>query len=123
MRKLLFTLLLILAGYVAYNYYFGKGEARDQAAVIVEETKSLSRAVGDLLSHQKERYEAGEFDRTIDRIGDMLDRMKANPGSHEGEEDMRQIGRDLHRIDTTQLTPEQKRKLEDVLREIDRQGQ
>lgn len=123
MRKLLFTLLLILAGYVAYNYYFGKGEARDQAAVIVEETKALSRAVGDLLSHQKARYEAGEFDRTIDRIGDMLDRMKANPGSTEGEEDMRQIGRDLHRIDTTQLTPEQKRKLEDVLREIDRQSE
>jgi hypothetical protein len=123
MRKLFFTLLLILAGYVAYNYYFGEGEARDQAAAVVEETRALSRAVGDLLRHQKERYEAGEFDRTLDRVSDMLDRMKANPGINEGEEDIRQIGRDLHRIDTTQLTPDQRRKLEDVLREIDGQVQ
>lgn len=118
MRKLLFTMLLLLAGYVAYTYFFGQAEDKANAKVIVDETRDLGRAIGDLLSRQKANYDAGEVDKTLDRIQDNLDQLKTHPGNSAGEEAIRQLGRDLRQLDTTQLSPSQRENLRTLIREI-----
>ena len=63
MRKLIFLLLLVLAGYVGYLYYFGKGEEKTQARSVVQETGQLIHSVGLLLKNQKD---------TLDKVHGML---------------------------------------------------
>ena len=122
MRRLVFLALLLLAGYVAYHYYFGHGEDQVRAETIVQETRDLTRAVGDMLKRQKEKYDAGEFDRTIDRVGNSLEKLRSQPRTGEGKDAMRELENELRQIDTTRLTPAQRTTLQRVFRQIEEGG-
>lgn len=122
MRRLIFLALLLLAGYVAYQYYFGQGEDQVRAETIVQETKDLTRAVGDMLRRQKEKYDAGEFDRTIDHVGRSLDKLRSQPRSAEGKDAIRELEKELRQIDTTRLSPAQRTTLHKVFRQLEDAG-
>jgi len=122
MRRLVFLALVVLAGYVAYQYYFGQGEDQVRAETIVRETKDLTRAVGDMLRRQKEKYDAGEFDRMIDRVGSSLDKLRSQPRTGEAKDAMRELENELRQIDTTRLTPAQRTTLQKVFRQIEEAG-
>jgi hypothetical protein len=85
MRKFIFTLILLLAGYVGYMYFFGKGEDKANAETIVNETKDLGRAVGDLLRRQKDKYDDGDFDQVIGNVGKALDKLKSTSTKNDSE--------------------------------------
>ena len=123
MRKLIFTLILLLAAYVGYMYFFGKGEDKEAARVIVHETRDLGRAVGDFLKKQKDRYDEGEFDLLIDKVSANLKKLKSAEAekSAEAKEELRKLRDELKQIDTTKLNEENRKALERTIREIEDQ--
>jgi flagellar basal body-associated protein FliL len=123
MRKLIFTLMLILAGYVGYMYFFGKGEDKEKAQLIVNETKDLGKAVGDFLSKQKDKYDDGEFDRLIDNVSSTLQKLKSDQGgkSDELKDELRELQRELKQIDPSKLNEENRKALEKTIQDIEQQ--
>jgi len=123
MRKFIFTLILLLAGYVGYMYFFGKGEDKAKAEVIVNETKDLGKAVGDFLSKQKDKYDDGEFDRLIDKVSASLEKLKS--GSEEkGEEvkdNLRDLQDELKTIDPGKLNEENRKALQKLIDDVESQ--
>jgi flagellar basal body-associated protein FliL len=123
MRRLIFTLILILAGYVGYMYFFGKGEDKAKAEVIVSETKDLGKAVGDFLSKQKEKYDDGEFDRLIDKVSNSLEKLKSGSGqkNEEVKDDLRKLQDELKQVDPSKLNDENRRALQKLIDDVDQQ--
>jgi hypothetical protein len=123
MRKLLFTLILLLAGYVGYMYYFGKGEDKSKAVTIVNETKDLGKAVGDFLKKQKDKYNEGDFDQMIDKVNKSLEKLKsdAEPNGEEVKDNLHELEKDLKQIDPDKLTPDQRKELENLLEDIQKE--
>jgi len=123
MQRLLFTLLLILAAYVGYMYYFGKGDDKSNAQTIVHETKDLGKAVGDFLSKQKDKYDEGEFDQLLDKVSKSLEKLKS--GSTESKEDVRtnllELQKQLKQIDPQKLSEENRKALEKLIKDVDEQ--
>jgi translation initiation factor 2B subunit (eIF-2B alpha/beta/delta family) len=125
MRKFLFTLILLLAGYIGYMYYFGKGEDKSKAVTIVNETKDLGKAVGDFLRKQKDKYDAGDFDQLIDKVNTALEKLKSKsePNEVEVKDNLRHLENELRQIDPQKLTEEQrealKKLMDDVNKELD----
>lgn len=121
MRKLLFTLILILAAYVGYQYFFGQGEDKENAHLIVNETKDLGKAVGDFLSKQKEKYDDGEFDRLIDRVSDALASLKSDSAekTEEVNDDLRDLKKELKQIDPNKLNEENRKALDKVIEDVE----
>lgn len=121
MRKLIFTLIILLAGYVGYMYFFGKGDDKAKAEIIVQETKSLGKAVGDFLSTQKEKYDEGEFDNLIDKVGTMLDKLKSSDHetSKEVKDNLQELQDELRQIDTNKLSEENRQALEKIIGEVE----
>ena len=95
MRRLIFLALIILAGFVAYTYYFGKGEDKERAENIVRETKDLTRSVGEFIKKQKDRYDDGEFDRLFDRIGNTIKNLR-----NKKTENQEEVNQDLKELET-----------------------
>lgn len=120
MRKLIFTLLLILAAYVGYQYYFGKEDDKANAKAIVEETKDLGKAIGDMLRRQKDKYDDGEIDDLLVNVNRTLDKIKAEPASNEQEvkDHLRQLETELKQIDPSKLSEENRKVLDTILKEV-----
>ncbi len=123
MRKLIFTLILILAGYVGYMYFFGKGDDKAKAEIIVNETRDLGKAVGDFLSKQKDKYDDGEFDRLIDKVSSSLEKLKSDSGEkgEEVKDNLRDLQKELKQIDPEKLNGENRKALEKLIKDVDEQ--
>lgn len=123
MRRLIFTLLLLLAGYVGYMYFFGKGDDKAQAQVIVTETRDLGRAVGDFLRNQKDKYDDGEFDRLIDKVSSNLEKLKSGPGQKDEQvrDDLRRLQTELKQVDPSKLNEENRKALQKLIDDVDEQ--
>jgi hypothetical protein len=123
MRKLIFTLILILAGYVGYMYFFGKGDDKAKAQIIVHETRDLGKAVGDFLSKQKDKYDDGEFDRLIDKVSSSLEKLKSDSGEkgEEVKDNLRDLQNELKQIDPEKLNEENRKALEKLIKDVDEQ--
>ena len=123
MKSLLFLILLILVGYVGYMYVFGKGEDKENARSVVNETKDLVRSVGDFIKRQKTKYDDGEFDRLLDKIGGTLEKVKSKKSANTAEEDteLRQLEKELRQIDPDKLNPENRERLRKLLNDLERE--
>lgn len=121
MRRLIFTLLLFLAGYVGYMYFFGKGDDKTQAQVIVTETRDLGRAVGDFLRNQKDKYDDGEFDRLIDKVSSSLEKLKSGSGQKDEQvkDDLRKLQTELKQVDPSKLNDENRKALQKLIDDVD----
>lgn len=121
MRRLIFTLLLILTGYVGYMYFFGKGDDKTQAQVIVTETRDLGRAVGDFLRNQKDKYDDGEFDRLIDKVSSSLEKLKSGSGQKDEQvkDDLRKLQTELKQVDPSKLNDENRKALQKLIDDVD----
>lgn len=121
MRKLIFTLILILAGYVGYMYFFGQGDDKAKAQIIVNETRDLGKAVGDFLSKQKDKYDDGEFDRLIDKVSGSLAKLKSDSGEKDEEvkDNLRDLQKELKQIDPEKLNEENRKALEKLIKDVE----
>lgn len=123
MKNLIFLIILILAGVVGYMYFFGKGEDRERAANVVNETKELGRSVGEFLKRQKEKYDDGEFDKLLDKINETLNKLKSKKTEKTQEEndELRQLEKELKQIDPEKLNDENRERLKKLLRELEQE--
>ena len=123
MRRLIFTLLLLLAGYIGYMYFFGKGEDKSNAQTIVHETRDLGKAVGDFIRNQKDKYDDGEFNQLIDKVGKSLEKLKT--GTTESKEDVKtnllELQKQLKEVDPEKLNEENRKALEKLIKDVDEQ--
>ena len=120
-KNLLFLVILILAGVVGQIYFFGKGEDRERAENVVNETKELGRSVGDFIKRQKDRYDDGEFDRLLRRIDKTIDKVKSKTSDTTKEEsdELKELERELRQIKPEKLSEENKEKLKQLLRDLE----
>ncbi len=123
MRKLIFSLILILAGVIAYMYFFGKGEDKQKADEIVAETKELARSVGDFIKRQKDKYDNGELDKIFDKIGHAIDKLKSKKSNNQDEvtQDLKDLEKELKQIDPEKLNDENRERLKKLLNDLEQE--
>ena len=120
MRKFIFTLILLLAGYIGYMYFFGKGEDKSNAKTIVVETRDLAKSLTLFLSHQQEKYNNPEFDSLMQRVNVGVQNLK---DSTKEESDiywnqLRDIQIELLKVDSLKLSVKNRRQYRNMLREL-----
>ena len=120
MWKLICTLLLLLAGYVAYMYFFGKGEDKSSAHTIVQESKDVAKSVSDFLKHQKDKYDDGEFDRLIEKVENSIHKLKSTSQENQDEvkNTLRELESELKKIDPEKLSEDNRRQLKKIQDEL-----
>jgi hypothetical protein len=120
-RRLLFAVILILAGFIGFMYFFGKGEDKTNAEAIVHDSKEVVKSIGQFLKTQKEKYDEGEFDRLINRVGKSIGQLKT-AGSEKRDEvrqTLQDLQHELKQIDPQKLSEDDKQRLDKVLRDIE----
>ncbi len=123
MRRLLGTIVILLAGLIAYMYFFGHGENKEKAHSIVNETKDLGKSVGDFIKQQKEKYDEGEFDSLSMKIKTTINKLrgKSEKNSDEVQQNLRELEKQLKQIDPQKLSEKDRDELKKLLEELDKE--
>lgn len=113
LSSLLKLLVILVIGILIYNYFLGTDQEKKGAQKIFTEMKDVGVAVQDLLKSEKKKFDAGKYDKAVDKIGDVLDGLKKNAGEFDEKY--------LDRIDELeQKRRELQRALSDYEKEADR---
>ena len=68
MRTLLKLALLLIVGLLAYNYFLGSPEEKEQSRVIVDKARDLGSEAWKLLRTEREKLREGKYDAALDRL-------------------------------------------------------
>jgi len=61
--------LILVIGILVYNRFFGTDTEKEQAKEIFKKTGDAVGATWDLLKSEKQKYDAGKYDRVLDQLG------------------------------------------------------
>ena len=76
MRKLIGLALLVIAGIVVYNYYFGSPEEKMESRKIFNQVKDISRSISDVVKSEKDKIEEGKYDKVFDQLGSLYQSLR-----------------------------------------------
>ncbi|MCB0531943.1 MAG: hypothetical protein H6574_02510 [Lewinellaceae bacterium] len=68
-RSLIKLGLLLLAGILVYNYFWGTTEEKAQSKEVFKKTGDALGAAWNLLKSEKEKFDAGKYDKVLDQLG------------------------------------------------------
>ena len=84
-RKIISTAVVLVIGLLAYNYFFGTQEEKEQAKEIIGKGAEVVGAGADLLKAEYQKFKDGKYDKALDKIGDLLGKVKEKGGELVGD--------------------------------------
>lgn len=72
-RSLLKLALILVAGILVYNYFFGTEAEREQSKEIFGKVRDVGKDAWALLKTEKEKFEEGKYNGAVDKVGDSLE--------------------------------------------------
>jgi hypothetical protein len=134
-RRLLSLAAMLIIGLLVYNMFFGDEADKENA-------KQITSGIKELIQSTKEKYESGEYNEAIDKIGDVFNQLKdkaekLNNGEYaddiselqERKQRLEEMLRDLEEKENTatrSLVPqdfnEEKKRIQEEFQEIEREA-
>lgn len=68
-RSLLKLGLLLVAGILVYNYFFGTVEEKEQSKEIFGKVRDVGKDAWALLRTEKDKFDDGKYDGAVDKVG------------------------------------------------------
>lgn len=68
-RSLIKLGLLLLAGILVYNYFWGTTEEKAQSKEVFKKTGDALGAAWNLLKSEKQKFDSGKYDKVLDQLG------------------------------------------------------
>jgi hypothetical protein len=71
MRSILKLVLILVVGLLAYNYFYGTTEEKEQSRLIVDKARDLGSEAWNLLKTEREKMRQGKYDDALDQLEDL----------------------------------------------------
>lgn len=68
-RFLLKIGLILVAGILIYNFFFGTDVEKEQSRKVFGQMRGVVVSVGDLLKSEKAKFDAGKYDGALEKLG------------------------------------------------------
>lgn len=69
-RFLLKIGLILVAGILIYNFFFGTDVEKEQSRKVFGQVRGVVVSVGDLIKSERAKFDAGKYDNALDKLGD-----------------------------------------------------
>ncbi len=77
---------------VVYNYFFGDSSEKANSSRIFSGVGTLFHDVKDLVSSERTKFDAGKYNSALDKMGNVIDKLKDHANSTNDQTMQRQIG-------------------------------
>lgn len=129
MIKTLFKLLVLaLVVLLGYYFFFGSEADKERARGVFAKVGELGREIGSFLSAEKEKFDRGEYDESLQKIDAALDRIGQRAGQRSLADDseidrLRAEREALSRAAASDPSDEEARALQQRLEDLERRVQ
>ncbi len=103
-RSLLKLVLLAVVCIVIYNYFFGTATEKEQSRRIFKGVGNVFTEVRGLVRSEKDKFDAGKYDAALNKMQDVLQRLK----SHASETNDAELKRQVAQLEQRKNNLEQK---------------
>jgi hypothetical protein len=76
-RALVKLVLLLVAGILVYNYFFGSADEKEDSKKVFGQVKGVVVSVGQLLKTEKDKFDAGKYDSALNKLGEVYHAVRA----------------------------------------------
>lgn len=76
MRNLLKLIFFAAIGLIAYNYYYGNEVEKARSEKVIDGVKDVFVSIKDLAIAEKEKFDAGKYDKALEKIGHVFQDFK-----------------------------------------------
>ncbi|HAD15112.1 MAG TPA: hypothetical protein DCF33_22030 [Saprospirales bacterium] len=76
-RSLIKIALLLVAGILAYNYFFGTNEEQENSKKVFGQLRGVVVSVGQILKTEKDKFDAGKYDAALNKLGEAYKAVRA----------------------------------------------
>ncbi|MFM2269009.1 MAG: hypothetical protein RL757_2450 [Bacteroidota bacterium] len=83
-RSIFKVALLVIAGVVCYNYFWGNAAEKEQSHRIFKGVGNVFGEVRDLVRSERKKFDGGKYDAALDKMGGVLDKLKTHNTSTNG---------------------------------------
>lgn len=80
-RYIIPLVVLVTAGILGYNYFYGTPEEQENTKQIISQVKGLGTDIYELLASEADKFQEGKYDDAIDKIGAGLSSLKDQLGA------------------------------------------
>jgi hypothetical protein len=80
-RSIFKVALLVVAGVICYNYFFGSTVEKEQSRRIFKGVGNVFGEVRDLVRTERKKFDAGKYDTALDKMGNVIDKLKTHNAS------------------------------------------
>lgn len=87
--------LLLVAGIIIYNYFFGSVEEKEQSKTVINTAKEAGKAVWSfgkeafgLLRSEKKKFDAGKYNEAVDNVGNLYDKLRGHAKTIDDNKDL-----------------------------------
>lgn len=77
-KSLIKLAFILLVGILVYNYFLGTPSEKQGAEKIFNEVKDVAVGIKDLVKSEKEKFDAGKYDKAVDKVGELLSTLRKN---------------------------------------------
>lgn len=95
MKFLIRIALLLVAGVIIYNYFFGTPEEKEQSKKVFNTAKEAGKAVWSfgkeafsLLRSEKKKFDAGKYNEAVDNVGNLYDKLRGHAKTIDDNKDL-----------------------------------
>lgn len=76
MRSTIKLLLLAIIGLISYNYFYGNEQEKARSQRVINEANDVFLSIKDLVVSEKEKFDAGKYDKALEKINYALQDVK-----------------------------------------------
>ncbi len=132
MKTLLKIALIAIVAVLGYNYFYGDEKEQEQAERIVGKVKDLGSDLKALVLNEKEKYNEGKYDKTVEKFNDLISSVKEKissidleklekrkDGIEESLKKLKKKTEDVTEEETKNIESEMQELLEDISKAIE----
>ncbi len=127
MGRLIRFLIIVIAGAVAYYYFWGNEPEKEKAQTIVDNTTELVSSLTTFLKSEKDKYDEGKYDKFFDKVGNILGSIKNEINYSDKrmvdhfddiDSEVKELEKQMEKIKDKDLTDGEKRFFEDKMNQL-----
>lgn len=96
--KLISLVFFFVVGWVVYTQFFGTEQEQEMGQEVISNAKETVQGIFNIFQHESGKIKEGTYDDSIEKLGNLLDKLRAEAKDGKQQEELTELMQETKRI-------------------------